>query len=80
MLKEIQNLDKKLDEIDFHPKDNLSDFVQKGKIVKYVFTIALKKELDKNRSSFNKVCQNWTEIFNFMPRWELVNITSHFFA
>ena len=48
------------------------------KIVKYIFTLDLPKDYEKNAENLTKVCAKWTEEFDFRPQWDLINITSHF--
>jgi hypothetical protein len=78
IMDEIQDFNDKLDDKDTYPVEIFSEFVQRGKIVRYVFTVSLKKKYKNNIENLNKVCNVWAKEFNFRPQWELRSIKSHF--
>ncbi len=81
IIDEIEAFDKEFEKQDHEKSQKMktySQYVQKGKIVNYIFTLDLPKTYKENTAKLNRVCQKWIGDFDFRPHWELINIASHF--
>lgn len=78
MISEIQEYETTLEKINKTKQEVFSDFVQKGKIVKYIFTLDLPRQYFGNKGKLNKVCKKWIDEFTFRPKWDLINMGAHF--
>ena len=56
----------------------ISIYVHKGKIVRYTFTVELKREYRKNAEVLTKICKKWKNVFEIEPKWELGNLQTFF--
>lgn len=78
MVQEIKEYESKLAESSTNAVSYYSDFMQKGRVVRYIFTLDLQKEFARNKDKLDVVCEKWKKEFNFKPQWELIDISYHF--
>ena len=50
----------------------MSKYVQKNKLVRYTFTISLKKEPENNAKKLDTLCKKYREKFRITPDWKVV--------
>ncbi len=58
-------------------KESELEYIQKNKIIRYVFNVALNKNYDSNVEKLNAITKSWNENHKSQIEFQLVNILSH---
>jgi hypothetical protein len=76
-MREIQQLERALEQRTWIRTTPYSKYVKKGKIVRYTFFLDLPRDLPRNTTILNSICENWQPVFEMTPRWKPMGHT-HF--
>ncbi len=84
-LKEFENLGNRASKMaenggqegDKYASHRNGPYISKDKLVRYTFTLQLKKEPARNAMLLDEVCKKWSDEFEMTPDWKIVGLDSH---
>lgn len=75
--KQIKEIQKAINEKSVELNKRHSKYVDKDKIVRYTFNVALQRTPRKNSKHLEEICQKWAKEFEIQPKFIILGVDAH---